>query len=188
MKDLTKLVLEYQKTKDENILTTILKDLKPLINKKATYLFYRQKFRKNNKEFYLNELGTLTLEDIRQELNLFTIHIINKYKLDSDFIAYYISSIWYWGRDLKNMSGDVGNVFLDDTKEITDKELTTQPNIELYNLEGVKMNYQEQRVMELLKENNQIKQSQIAERMGVTQSRVSQIIKKLRKKVKKYLT
>jgi predicted XRE-type DNA-binding protein len=193
MNNLNQLVITYKQTKDNNLLNKILKTLMPLIIKKSTYLFYRKKYNQHDKIFYLYELGTITLEDIKQELSMFTIKTINKYeyKPKFNFISYYLYCIWHWGKNLIKLCDEYKKVSYNKENEqdysSENSEPFSLPDIDIYNLERLKTTKQELIIMEMIKDNPKIKQSQMAERLGVTQSRVSQIVKKLRKKIRKYI-
>ncbi len=184
MKNLDNLIIQYQKTKDKKTLNDIFILLKPIIKSKSSYVFYRKNLRKNDQTFKLYELGTITINDIEQELRVLILRLINDYNGKASFSTYLYSSIWNWGNSLSYLYEGFKTTFLPED----DEQLITNPNIEIYNLEGVNMTYTEKRIFELFKENQYIKQSQIAERLGVTQARLSQIIKKFRKKITKYLT
>jgi predicted DNA-binding protein (UPF0251 family) len=183
MKNLNQLVINYKQTKDKEILNQIFSLLNKTIHDKATYLFYRRKFKKNNKWFYLSELGTLTVGDIEDELKLLILKLIQKADTTKPFDKYLFGSIWNWGKSLSHLCGEISKPLSLELEETT----VTEPNIEIYNLEGVDMNYNEKRIIELIKENPKQTQMQMAERLGVTQSRVSQIVKKLRKKIRKHI-
>jgi predicted XRE-type DNA-binding protein len=184
MKNLNQLVITYKQTKDKEILNQIFSLLNKTIHDKATYLFYRRKYKKNNKWFYLSELGTLTVGDIEDELKLLILKLIQKTDITKPFDKYFFCSIWNWGKSLAYLYD------IELNKSIISKyeeKLTIQPNIEIYNLERLDTTEQEKMLIKMIKENPRATQTQMAERLGVTQSRVSQIVKKLRKKIRKHI-
>ena len=183
MKNLNQLVVTYKQTKDKEILNQIFSLLNKTIHDKATYIFYRKKFYKNKNCFYLFKIKTLQLNDIENELKLLILKLIEKTDINKPFDKYLFSSIWNWGKSLSSLCEEINyrSIF-----QYEDK-LTVQPNIDIYNLERLCTTKQEQMIIEMIKESPKIKQSEMAERLEVTQSRIAQILKKLRKKIRKYI-
>ncbi|MFA5154773.1 MAG: hypothetical protein WC554_19665 [Clostridia bacterium] len=187
MKTLNNLIIEYKNKKEEKTLNKIFVLLQKTIHDKSTYIFYRKKFHKNNKWFRLCELGTITIDDVENELRLLILELINKTDINKPFDKYLYSSIWNWGDSLLYLCEETNKTNISDNEEYFSSNLSKNPDIEIYNLERIKMTEQEKIIVEKLKINPKIKQSQLAERLRVTQARVSQIIKKLRIKIKKYI-
>lgn len=188
MKYLNQLIIKYRKTLDRKILSEIFTILQPVIIKKSKYVFYRKLFHKNYRTFYLSELGTIEVEDVKNELRLFILELINKTDIEKPFDKYLYSSIWNWGNSLvelhdsniREKSKNVDDGYYDNLAVVN-------PQVNKYNWENMNLNEIERKIVEILKENHHIKQSQLAVLLGVTQARISQIFKVLRQKIKRYL-
>ncbi len=185
---LEQLAKKYVETKDTNLFISIFKLLEPLLKKKASFIFYQKVFRGN---FKLVDMKQNYLEDVRQELNLEVINLLNKYNPKKSFGTYLVSSLWKWTpkftrknkfyKYLKNKS--INAVDNDGTEfsildNISQEEVSSDNFIEIFE----NLTKTETKILNLYQENIHINQSEIAEIIGVTQQRIDQIISGLKKK------
>ncbi len=187
---LNNLAVKYKETKDPIVLEQIFKILSPLINKKATYIFYRKVYCVNKKYFRLYTLGILDLDDIKEEIRIFILTLLNKTDIKRPFDKYLHSSIWKWGNQFRKLIEKIN---------CTDKKMTTEddymdivssvpPAVETIYWDKLELTKVEKQIFDILKKDNEISQLQLSKILGITQGRISQLMKKLRKKIKKYLT
>jgi len=212
MTKLTDLVVEYKKTKSEQIFNQLYNLLKKSIKEKAKVLFYspilagekeveifdikQKKFIKVMKRKYIKlcETNQVELQDVEQELNLKLIQLIDNYnsKLGS-FDTYFFSTLWnlipdFLNQDFLNQLKNVRTYSLNeegDEASIIDNIAVfseIKENIDLRDLFEF-LTPQETEVLQLLIKNPKLNQSQVAEKIGVDQSRISRIYKNLQNKV-----
>lgn len=196
MDRLTQLVKLYKKNKSSKNLVNIFEELDTIITKKSKYIFYKQPFYIKGKCFRLCETKTISLDDIKQELIVLILELIKQYNGKKSFKTYLFSSIWHWGSNLLN-SSLANQIITKNSSEMIDEERNINyfNNLsankitirEDYNFDKIKLSKMERKVIKLYKKNPDFTQTQLARRLGVTQARVSQILQKLRKKLKKYL-
>jgi RNA polymerase sigma factor (sigma-70 family) len=120
------------------------------------------------------------------------MRIIKKYKCKKPFDNYLFASLWNWKPHFLNKK--FYNYLKNNSAEIIDEEGNEKSLIENIPQEEnttaeldfkemfENLNETEKKVINLLTENNDIKQSEIAEIIGVTQQRISQIIDEIKKK------
>jgi len=190
--NLTKLVLEYQKTKNNNTLTEIFILLDKIIKEKAKYVFFVQTFKINRNEFRLVDTKKIELDDVMQELNLEIIEWINKWKPIAPFSHYLNQCLqgnkWkprFINADfIKNLNtqsiykeNDEG-----DEENLADNIPTQEPiKIEFIN----PLTEKEQEVWELLQGNLNLSQEEIAKELDISQQTVSNIISSIKRKIQK---
>jgi RNA polymerase sigma factor (sigma-70 family) len=212
MSKLTDLVIEYKKTKTDLIFSQIYALLKKSIQYKAKVLFYSpviageknvEVFDKKTKKFVvmkkrkyikLCETGQIALEDVEQELNLKLLQVINNYdEAKGTFDTYFFATLWNYVPEFINQE------FLDQLKNVKTysinedgDEASIVDNIAVFSEFEEEINPhdlfenltpQETEVLNLLLKNPKLNQTQVAEKIGVTHSRVSAIYIALRKKV-----
>lgn len=195
MKTLDEQVLEYKKTKDRNLLNNLFITLQPMIKKKSEYVFYHKKFNCGNYSIRLCDTKKVELDDIIQELNLEILRLIEDYDITRPFKNYFFATLWDW-RPAFIRTGNFGkeiNMVISENMLATDENVNFLDNMADPNSIQVQddtpifqkftdLTEEEKKVMNLLMKNNKMNQSQIAKIIGVTQPRVSQIIKKLKDK------
>jgi len=192
--NLNELVVEYKKTNNSKILEEIFIKLKRTIHEKAQYVFYHQKFQAKNFKFRLVDTKQVDLEDVEQELNLKILELINSFDVEKEFDKYLYGTLWIWKprfvnsdfiRNLKNVSSietdDEGNEF-----SIIDGIAVLPKQHEEINVNDlfVDLTEQEKILLNILKENPEINQSELSEKIEVTQPRISQLYDSIRKKLK----
>ena len=189
---LTKLVVEYKKKKDINLLTEIFMLLDKIIKEKAKYVFFVQTFKINRNEFRLVDTKKIELDDVMQELNLEIIEWINKWKPIAPFSHYLNQCLqgnkWkprFINADfIKNLNtqsiykeNDEG-----DEENLADNIPTQEPiKIEFIN----PLTEKEQEVWELLQGNLNLSQEEIAKELDISQQTVSNIISSIKRKIQK---
>jgi RNA polymerase sigma factor (sigma-70 family) len=213
MDNLDQLVKEYKQTTDKNILNQIFKLLKPTVVDKARFIFYKQKFIKDtkvmrlfdqekkkfiNKEcntyFKLADVKLMEFEDVMQEINLLVLKLIDNYDTNLAFSHYLVSSLKNWRppciRDdiikhqLKNVSTTCVNEEGEETNLIDN--IPVQPNVEEPNMEDlfVDLTETDKKIIKILNENPKANHTELAELLGLTDGRISQIITELKNKCK----
>jgi RNA polymerase sigma factor (sigma-70 family) len=210
------LVIEYKKTKQQSLINEIFKLLNTLLVKKAKNIFYHQKFPQHTykkrildnetgeyveKEFVecfrLCDIKKIDFEDVLQELRLEIFRIIENYDITRQFYTYLISSLWKWRPECirtKQFAVELSDI---GSGEMEDDELNNFENIgeetePIPEKQNMMKNFealtkQEKKLIKLKLSRPQLNQTQIAESLGVTQQRVSEILRNLRKKYKQPL-
>jgi RNA polymerase sigma factor (sigma-70 family) len=166
-----------------------------------------KKFQTIEKQRYirLQDTHEIEFEDVLQSLKLYVIQLFSKWEQKVPFEHYLMNSLKHWKptevrssafkkeiltlSDTESTSDDGYSEF--NTKCIVEPEQRNFNKIEderylVKNIEKCfkKLNHDELRVIQLLKENSNLKQTQIADIIGVTPQRINQIFKNLRKKYK----
>ena len=94
-KKLQTLIEEYKTTEDKDVLTSIFVLLEDLIHKKAEYIYHTQVFNYMGKTIRLKQTNLTTFEDVKQDLYLCVLEIIQSYDKNLGlFGAYLLVSIW----------------------------------------------------------------------------------------------
>jgi len=194
--ELTKLIIRYKKNKDKLLLESIYKKVAKILYKKAQFIFYRKFFKIKGRQFTIKNLGIFDFDDILQELNVELLNIIEKYNITKPFENYFYSVLWNWKpafmnkrdfwQNLENVCGDINDNEQNFSKllAVYPKKMSDQLNIE--NM-FQKLSDDEKNVLKLLQKNPRLNQSQVADKLGVTQQRISQIYNDLKIKYKKNL-
>lgn len=203
---LQQLVIDYKTTKHQKLLEEIFLLLDKLLIKKAKYIFYKQKFFKNycvkriydeetkqyiDKQFTecfkLCDIGKVDYEDVLQELKIEVLRIIENYDIKKPFMTYLVSSIWKWRPDYirnKQFVAELSNV--EENENILDKSFIEKSSEEINTKQILKrfsnLTEQEEKYIKLKINHPEYNQSEIADILGVTQQRVSELKKNLRKK------
>ena len=194
MQDLNELVKMYKVSKDKKLIEQIFIMLKKVIDKKAEYTYYQRRFKIGKKYIRLSENNQIALEDVKQELYLDILRYIDRYDTSKLFDTYLFSSIWNWKpsfitNELANQSKNVSIYKVDDEGNednliehiATFNEIDNQIDIDDL-FDG--LTEQEKILLNILKENSTIKQSELAEKLEVTQQYVSLLYESIRKKYK----
>lgn len=194
--NLNNLIVQYKQTGDKKILNDIFSLLKNTIKEKSKYVYYHQRFNAKNLRFKLVDTKQIELIDIIQELNLFIMKLIDRCEIDKPFDKYLFSSLWNWKPTIINreFKQNVRNKSLSDIDEeqfdvnfpapITEEETKEKETINTDDM-FKKLTKREKKVIELLKNNPELNQFQLAEILGVTQQNISLIMQSLQKKYKK---
>jgi RNA polymerase sigma factor (sigma-70 family) len=175
MKSLTELVIEYKKTKNKRLWGEILKIIDENLKKKVSLVFAKLKYYQIEKE------------DIKQELLILILQIIDNYDISKPFENYLFSSIKHWTPKLtKDDTTDFKRQYKvnQDTGEETEIEafgvVKNNEHDLIDNFEN--LNENEIKIINLFQENGNIKQTEIAKIIGVTKQRVKQILQGLKNK------
>lgn len=174
---LTKLVRQYKKTKDDEVLEKIFELLEPMIIKKTRYIFNKFKYYKIN------------LQDIKQELYLLILTIIDNYKISKPFENYLFSSLKKWLPESMIQDKRKNEKNREMHINIKDTNLNNQDtNLILEDIFNECKTENERQIYKLYLENPNITGREIGKELGMTRQNICLIIKKLRKRLKKYLT
>ena len=194
MKELNKLVIQYKKTKNSQILNQIFEILKNVIKKKAEFIFYQKTFKFGKCEFRLINTKQIELNDVKQELNLEVLRIINNYNIKKPFEKYLFGCLWNWKPKFMNKKflQQYLNIHeTDGNRGIKIDEILGKPegDKEKINIDEMFENLTkiEKKIINFLIKNSNLNQSQLAEKIGVTQQMISKIMKNVRKKYRKRL-
>lgn len=187
---------QYRKTNDPKLLTEIMNTLENVITNKAKYVYYHQTITCQGKTFNLFRTNLTTFEDVKQELYLTILEKINTYDVTKPFLTYLYSSIWHWKPSFVNRD------FVNQLRTYKESELATEDNPQpLINIakfyeidydilwgkiEVLKLlDEQEQEIIDQIFINPNAKQKDIAKILKLSESRISQIIKNIKRKIRK---
>lgn len=196
MSNLTNLVRKYKQTKSKKLLNQIFILVEKDIKKKATYIFYQQKFRINKQLTKLSQTNKIELEDIEQELRLEVLKLIEKYNARKPFENYFYSTLQYWFPEFIRINNKRENFGIQTESELINEgeevtifdNLTTEPirPKEELNLDKMFKNLtkQEKKLLNLMIKFPQFNQSELANRLGVTQQYISELLIEIKKKYK----
>jgi len=193
MKKINELVKEYKKTKDSQILNKIFEVLKNIIKTKSEFIFYQRTFKMGKYEFRLVDTKQCELNDVKQELNLEILRMIKDWKGKQPFENYLFTSLWNWRPNFvnKKLIQHMFNVHEDDEEDSKVNNIPAEPTEieEEINIDEMFSNLTdiEKKIVILLKDNPELNQSQLAETIGVTQQRISELLLNIRKKYNKGL-
>lgn len=191
IKNLDELAKEYSQNKNKIILNKLFKAIKTLLDKKANFIYYKKLFKYKNYTFTLHQIKEIELTDIKQDLSLEVLKLLNRYDSNQSFEKYLISSLWNYAPSFINKKfcafiENKSNSTIDaDGNEINpvdaichiDKENEIE-TIDLFeNLTDL-----EKKLINFMLEFPDLTQSEIAKKLEVTQQRVSQLLFELRKK------
>jgi RNA polymerase sigma factor (sigma-70 family) len=194
MKKINELVKQYKKTKDSQVLNQIFEVLKNIIKTKSEFIFYQKLFKFGKFEFRLVDTKQYELNDVKQELNLEVLRIIKDYNINEPFEPYFFASLWNWkprfvNKKLIQQLLNIHEVDEDEDSKVNNipaepVEIEDELNIDemFTNLTDI-----EKKIVILLKDNPELNQSQLAETIGVTQQRISELLVNIRKKYHKGL-
>ena len=200
MKNLSDLVEEYQVTKSSLILDEIASILHPLIKEKSSYIFYRKYYciyleGKKKGYFNLSRLRYISLEDIEQDLWLTIFGIIKKYNPKKSFHPYLYGTLWQWKPSFINEDFirqiTVKRLYIIDTQgisqdmEIEDYKDNSKVKLILKN-NWDKLNKDEQNILNEILNNLNIQNKELANKLKLTESRITQILAKLRETLKPF--
>jgi RNA polymerase sigma factor (sigma-70 family) len=194
MKEINELVRQYKKNKDPQLLNQIFEVLKNIIKKKAEFLFYQKIYKMGKYEFRLVDTKQCDLNDVKQELNLEILRIINDYNVKEPFENYFFASLWRWKPRFinKKFIQQMFNIHeIDEDEESKMNNIPAKPEEtnEDINIDELfsDLSEIEKKIVNLLKDNPELNQSELAETIGVTQQRISELMANIRKKYNKRL-
>jgi len=216
MDNVTSLVIKYKQTKSQVVLNEIFIKLEPMLEKKIKYVYYRKYYPlsmnnickscracqdKKCREchectcikgtFNLKEQNLCDLNDVRHDLILETMRIIEKFDITKDFNTYFIATLWNWTPSFltRDMVNSITNKTLytinedEEKDEYIDKTLKKVNDFDIDSLLGSLKNDMERKIVHILLKNNKISSSEIALQLGLTKRRIEQIIKKIKNKI-----
>jgi len=200
MNNLNELVKQYKKNKSSKILNEIFLIVDKQLQQKAKWIFYQQNFNIEGKICKLNDVHKVDIDDIVQELRLTVLELIEKYNPKKPFENYLNHTLTHWFPEImrkKDTRRDLGLVsqgelYNEETEEginienfpIPEQTSQEKPDIdEMF----VNLTEREKKLLELMIEFPEKNQQELADIIGVTQQRIDQILKGLRKKYKKTL-
>lgn len=144
--------------------------------------------------FRLYEVHKIELEDVIQELNLTILKLLENYDTNRPFTNYLFYKLKRWRPLCVQDTNFLGELNTKSESELSDNEeqQITMNNIKPTNFEEPielddlfqNLTEQEKKVIKLKAGNPQIKQSEIAKNIGVTQKTISIILANLKKKCK----
>jgi RNA polymerase sigma factor (sigma-70 family) len=194
MKELNELIKQYKKTKDHQLLNQIFEVLKNIIKKKAEFLFYQKTFKFGKYEFKLVDTKQVELNDVKQELNLELLRMIKDWKGKQPFENYLFASLWNWRPKFVNKSLIQETFNIHEIDEDEDSKIDNIPAEPEEIKEDINIDEMfsdlteiEKKIIILLKDNPELNQSELADIIGVTQQRISELMTNIRKKYNKGL-
>jgi len=154
--------------------------------------------------FNLKQKNLCNLEDVEQDIWIFILETINNYDIKRPFNEYLYSGLWNYIPSFltQNFVDSIKNKTLDkiiDNREIERNLLNsqnTENNLEIeskeiaFNIKRFLTDCESEKEKEIIRmymENNKITEEEIGKKLGITHQAVSLILKKIRKKLKKYL-
>lgn len=198
MTTINDLAIEYKVTKSNKLLEVILKKLNRVIKVKASYIFYRQLFRMRGITFNLYKSKIVDLEDVRQELTLFTMKLLESFDGKRDFKKYYFTSIWKWRpvflnkgvylrlKEVQEVPNEMANSYslVDSIKPSEDKT-----NINLDDILNTLSTKEEKNVIRLMYLNPTMKFIDVAKELKYSPSKVTRIVQGIKKNkvIKRFL-
>jgi len=186
---LTELVIQYKKNKDNKILNTIFLLLEKNLKEKADYVFYQQNFF-GKKGIKLSATKKVDYDDIKQELYYEILKIINTYDTKFPFENYLFSSLKFWKPSIINTEF-FKNLNTQSIYQINEEgeEENIAENIMITNPQKIEfiedLTNKEREIFDLLKSDINLTQIEIAEELGISQQRVSDLIASIKKKIQK---
>lgn len=193
---LNELVVIYKKEKDKKVLEQIFSILEKTIKDKAKYVFYKQKFRIKNSEFRICDTKQVELEDVIQELYLKVLKLIENCDINKPFDVYLYSALWCWKPSFLNIDffnnwlNKSLNCIVDEDGEEVYYDIPVFPKFEEeINIDDLffDLTKDERKLLNLLKDDPELTQTELAKYLGVTQQRISQFYESIRKKCKSNL-
>jgi len=195
MQNLNELVKMYKVTKDKNLIEQIFIILKKVIDKKADYTYYQRWFKVGKKKYIkLSETNQTTLDDVKQELYMDILKLIDTYKVDKEFDTYLFSSLWFWrpafvNKEFMNQLTNISMYAENDKGEernLLDNFAICHEFDKQIDIDTIfdNLTEQERNILNMLIASPDLNYTQIAETIGVSSSRISQIMENLRNKVK----
>lgn len=187
--NITELIENYNKTESIEIFDKIEKILDPIISQKARFIYYRQPFKserikgKKHVPFYftLNKTNSLDYEDVKQEIWLMVYKLIKNFNGSNDFMTYLFTSLWKWKPTI-NLKGMTGLEYIqidENTENIADDNINDLDTEYILNL----LNPIEKEVVYYFY-SNKYNQSEIANILKISKGRISQILTRIKKKIK----
>ena len=184
MTKLEDLIKQYKRTKNKKILDEIFVILEPNIKKKTDFVYGKLKSYK------------LAKEDIRQELCIKIIQIIEEYKMKSPFDNYLYSSLKTWQPEMNmedvmqyeslyKLNQETGEETEERFRDKSPEEFTS--NITIEDILNECKTKNEKKICELYLQNPMITEEELGEELGMTHQNISLILIELRKRLKKYL-
>jgi DNA-directed RNA polymerase specialized sigma24 family protein len=184
MTKLEDLVKQYKRTKNKKILNEIFIILEPNIKKKTNYVYGKLKSYKLEKS------------DIRQELYIKIMQIIEEYKMKDPFDNYLYSCLKTWQPEMKvedvmqyeslyNKNQETGEETEERFRDKSPEEIISNLTIEDIFNECKTEN--EKKICEMYLENPTITEEELGKKLKMTHQNISLILIELRKRLKYYL-
>jgi len=200
--ELTNLVIDYQETKAQAVLSAIFKLLEKTIKDKAKYIYNTKYFpishyygaSEKKGTFNLRKSNLCDIEDVRQELIVEVIRIINNFnpKLNKKFMRYLLSCVWNW-RPAFITADFIGQITSEKLYKINsegEEELTEQLmpedlnrkfiDIDLAGIESELTTPLEKKVLSVLLNSKGLTQVEIAKEAGVSKQMIGMVIAKIK--------
>jgi len=208
MNNITSLIIEYKQTHLSKILDDIFKELNPIIEKKSKYIYFQKYFPislynkcsecLNCKEHKCNichkctcKKGTFNLhrnnlcdyEDVKQDLSMEILKLIEKFDIKRDFDTYFYATLWNWKPSFlnKDFIKTLISESIENQPELIDKKKLCDFNIEEL-ITKLKNKIDRQIIYNLLKD-NKLSQIALANKLGLTKSQIDYRIKKIKNKI-----
>lgn len=188
MKNLTGLVKQFKKSKEEKILNEIFINLKNKIEDKAKFVFYKQNFFGKKNDLKLCQLKQETLFDVIQDLNLLVLKLIQRYNTKKPFENYLNYSLKLYRPSfinadfMKNLKTQ--SIYYTNNEGEEENIAEEKPIIESKKIEfNEPLTEREREVFDLFKNNLNITQEEIAKELGLSQQSISLVIASIKNKV-----
>ena len=177
------LAIKYKETKDIQYRDELIKQLWKTIKYKASYTYYRKKFRLRNIIFNLYDSQLIEIEDVQHELYLFTIELLETFDGERDFKKYYFTSIWNWKPKFLNkemyLKLKSSKLVDEDGNDALERvEFPDQDDSYMYvdDILSFAKTKEEKQVLRLMYLNPTLKFTDIATRLGYSPSKITRIV------------
>jgi len=193
-KNIVDLVMKYKQTNSQKDLNDFFVALQPILIPKARFLYYTKWYKIKHKYFKLCNIPSIDFEDILSEINIEVLNIIQEFDCIRPFENYFYMSLWKWRPSFlrnrnfliqvlgiyeevdENNSSNFDTIMYIYPKEYCDE---FKPE-DLFN----ELTKDEKKIVNLLHRDSSLTHEQLSENIGVTRSRVTQLMDEIRKKYK----
>ena len=220
MENVTSLIIKYKENKSSKILDVIFKKLHLMLEKKIKFIYYKQYFPlslyhkcshcrncevKDCREcnictcikgtFNLYEQNLCELDDVRHDLIIETMRMIENFDITKDFNTYFIATLWnfkpsFLTRDMVNTMVNKSLYSKNENgkeDDYIDKSHDKVSEFDINSLLESLSNETERKIVHMLLHDNKIEKKIIAEKLGLSVRRVNQLMSKIKNKIS-YLT
>jgi len=192
--NINQLIKDYKQTGKKELMDQIYNILNPILQEKASYIYYRKVYKKNDKYINLKETNMVEhsekSSDILQELWIEVMKIIQKYDPSKPFMNYFYSTLWRWRPSFIDENFLFQNSIVLESSLITEENLNPLDNLQKVSSkidpEFEELNEKENEIIKVIFCNPSIKQEELAKKFNLSQTSISNIMIEIRRKLKKY--
>ncbi len=186
------LIKEYKEKREEKILNQVFEILLPLIKDKAKYV-YSHWFNINGINVNLRVQKLMEVDDIIQELNLLIIELVGRIDINLPFTNYLFSSLENWTPNCMRSEEFLARIKTFPSTAISKEggdyiDSIDDLNTKSPNFDGTfeELTDKENEITKIMFENPGITQEEIAQKLKISQQRISFLLSKIRKKIKTF--